>query len=62
MNTSIIIGMAVATVATGITQKILDSLGKTTESQYLDFATKSGLAVTALTTFATVVKALTRLG
>lgn len=62
MNIGIIVGMAVATVASAITQKIFASVGKTDEAQYLDLATKSGLAVTALTVFASVIKAISRLG
>lgn len=62
MNLGIIIGMAVATVASAIMQKIFTSVGKTDEAQYLDLATKSGLAVTALTVFASVIKAISKLG
>lgn len=62
MNNTVIVGMAVVTVASAITQKIFTSVGKTDEAQYLDLATKSGLAVTALTVFAKVVKAIISLG
>ncbi len=58
MNTGIIIGMATATVASGVTQMIFNSMGKTNEAQMLDLATKSGLVVTALSVFAKVVKAI----
>ena len=59
---TIIIGMATLTVASAVTQKIFSSLGKMDEAQYLDFATKSLLAVTGLSAFAGVIKAITRLG
>lgn len=62
MSNAIIIGMAVLTVGSAVTQKIFSSMGKIDEAQYLDLATKSGLAVTALTIFAKVIKALGSLG
>ncbi|HYE12241.1 MAG TPA: hypothetical protein VEF53_18885 [Patescibacteria group bacterium] len=57
-GTVVVIGMATATVASAITQGIFTSVGKQIEAQYLDLATKSGLAVTCLTIFAQVIKAL----
>ncbi len=62
MGNTIIIGMAVATVASAVTQKIFSSVGKMDEAQYLDLATKSGLAITALSVFAGVIKAIIKLG
>lgn len=62
MGTVIIIGMAGATVASAIFQKIMASQGKMDEATYLDLATKSGLAVTAVTIFATLIKAVKGLG
>ncbi|HHX70872.1 MAG TPA: hypothetical protein GX708_22825 [Gallicola sp.] len=59
---ALIIGMAVATIGSGVTQKIFSSLGKMDEAQYLDLATKCGLAVTSLTAFAKVIQALSKLG
>jgi hypothetical protein len=61
MGTSVIVGMAVATVASAVTQGILQSTGKQTEAGYVDLATKSGMAVTALTIFAKFVKTLSGL-
>ena len=55
---AIIIGMSVITVGSGVTQKIFESLGKSSEASYLDLATKSLLAVTALTIFAGVIRTL----
>jgi hypothetical protein len=62
LHMGLIIGMAVATVASAVTQKIFSSVGKMDEAQYLDLATKSGLTVTALTVFAKVIKAIAGLG
>lgn len=62
MGTKLVIGMAVATVASGISCGILNSLGKNTEAQYMDMATKSGLAITAVTVFTKFIKALSILG
>ena len=62
MGTGIIIGMASATVASAVMQKIFTSVGKSDEAQMLDFATKCGLVVTAVTVFASVVKAIKGLG
>lgn len=56
MNTGIIVGMAVATVVSAVTQGILQAAGKQTEAGYMDLATKSGLAVTALTIFTKFIK------
>lgn len=62
MNIGVIIGMATVTVGSAVAQKILAGTGKADEAMYMDLATKSGLAVTALTIFATFVKAVARLG
>ena len=62
MSTSVIIGMAVATVASAITEKILEACGKQNAAMYLQIATVSGLAVTALSIFAKFVKQLSTLG
>lgn len=62
MNNGVIIAMAIATVASAVTQKIFTSVGKVDEAQYLDLATKSGLAITALSVFGGVIKAITKLG
>lgn len=62
MNTGVIVGMATATVASAVTQKIFTSVGKMDEAQYLDLATKAGLATTALTIFATFIKSVAKLG
>jgi hypothetical protein len=58
----IIIGMASCTVASAVIQGIFNSVGKQTEAQYLDLTTKSGLAITAITIFAKVIKAMSILG
>jgi len=62
MNIGIIITMASVTVASGVAQKIFNSVGKVDEAQYLDLATKAGLGATALGIFASFIKALARLG
>lgn len=62
MGTGIIIAMACLTVGSAVAQGILSSLGKQTESQYLDLATKSGLVITALGVFAQAIKAISSLG
>jgi hypothetical protein len=62
MGTKIIIGMAVATVASAIMQGIFSSVGKQTEAQYLDLATKSGLAATAIGVFVKAISAIRSLG
>ena len=62
MNTTIIIGMATVTVASAVTQKVFMSVGKMTEAEYLDLATKAGLGTTSLTIFATFIKAVANLG
>jgi hypothetical protein len=62
MGTGIIIGMAVATVASAVCQGIFSSVGKQTEAQYLDLATKSGLAATAIGIFVKALSALKSLG
>lgn len=53
-----IITMSVATIGSAIAQKILNSLGRQDEAQYLDLAVKCGLAVTALAVFAQVIAKL----
>lgn len=58
----LIIGMASITVAAGVTGKILEGLGKTTEAAYLDLATKSGLALTAVGGFVKFIGTLAKLG
>lgn len=55
---TIVIGMAVVTVGSGVSQIILKSLGKIDESQMMDFATKCLLVVTACTAFASAIKAI----
>lgn len=56
MNNTVIIGMASATIVSAVTQKIFMSVGKVDEAQYLDLATKAGLATTALTIFSSFIK------
>jgi hypothetical protein len=58
MGVATIITMGVATIASAITQKILISVGRSDEAQYLDLAVKCGLAITALTIFGQVVAKL----
>lgn len=55
---TIVVGMAVVTVGSGVSQLILRSLGKIDESQIMDFATKCLLVVTACTAFASAIKAV----
>jgi len=62
MGTAIIIGMATLTVGSAVTQKIFSSVGKIDEAAMLDLATKSGLAITALTVFTKVIKVIATLG
>lgn len=62
MSITIIIGMASVTVGSAVAQKIFSSVGKSDEAQYLDLATKAGLATTALTIFATFIKSVAKLG
>lgn len=62
MNIGIIIGMASVTVGSAVAQKIFTSVGKSDEAQYLDLATKAGLAITALTIFASFLRSMSRLG
>jgi len=61
-GTAVIIGMATATVASAIVQGIFSSMGKQVESSYVDMVCKSCLAVTAITVFTKVIKAITMLG
>ncbi len=62
MNTKIIIGMTSATVCSAVAQKIFTSVGKMDEAQYLDLATKAGLGSTALSIFASFLKAIAQVG
>lgn len=62
MNSGLLITMAVGTVVTGVTEKILMSVGKTDEAQWVAMATKAGMAVTALTAFSSFVKQLSSMG
>lgn len=64
MNSGVvlIIGMASLTVASGITEKILNSVGKMDAAQYMDISSKSLLALTALTSFVKFIQALKTLG
>jgi hypothetical protein len=63
MNTvGIIVGMATGVVASAITQSILNSFGKQTEAQYVDFATKGAIGITALGIFTKLIKSLISLG
>lgn len=61
-GSTVIITMAITTVASGITQGILNSFGKSTESSYINFVTLSLLAVTAITIFGKAIKAIASLG
>lgn len=49
---AIIIGMGVLAIGAGVVGSILGSVGKMTEAQYLDLASKSMLATTAIGCFA----------
>lgn len=62
MGTGVIIGMAVATIASAICQGIFTSVGRQTEAQYMDLATKSGLAATAVGIFVKAISAIRTLG
>lgn len=62
MNSKVIITMSTLTVASAVVQKVFSSVGKNDEAQYLDLATKAGLGATALSIFASFVKALATLG
>jgi ABC-type lipoprotein release transport system permease subunit len=57
-----ITGMAIGVVASAITQSIMNSFGKQTEAQYVDFATKGAIGITALGVFAKLIKSLVSLG
>lgn len=59
---TMIVGMATGVVASAITQSILNSFGKQTEAQYVDFATKGAIGITALGVFARLIKSLVSLG
>lgn len=62
MNTSVIITMTTITVGSAVAQKVFSSVGKVDEAQYLDLATKAGLGATALSIFASLIKAIANLG
>lgn len=62
MNTTVIITMTSLTVASAVAQKIFSSVGKADEAQYLDLATKAGLATTAITIFVGFIKTLSMVG
>ena len=62
MNTTTIVTMTSITVISAVAQKIFSSVGKSDEAQYLDLATKAGLATTALTIFASFIKSIVLLG
>lgn len=62
MSIGVLITMAVLTVGSSVTEKILEAAGKTQAAQYVNIATLSGLASTALGIFATAIKALRALG
>jgi hypothetical protein len=49
---AIIVGMGVLAVGTGVVGGILNSVGKSTEAQWLDLASKSLLGSTAIGCFA----------
>jgi ABC-type lipoprotein release transport system permease subunit len=59
---TMITGMAIGVVASAITQSIMNSFGKQTEAQYVDFATKGAIGITALGVFAKLIKSLVSLG
>lgn len=60
-STTIIIGMATTTVASAVLQIVLNGNGKQSEAMMVDSVTKCLLGVTAITTFAKVVKAIATL-
>jgi hypothetical protein len=62
MSIGVIVGMATLTVAGAVTQKILEGAGKNGAAQFVEMATIAGLGTTALTIFATFIKAVSRLG
>jgi hypothetical protein len=62
MGIGVIVGMVTVTVGSAIGEKILASMQKVDESAMLSLATKSGMAITAITIFAKAVKALLSLG
>jgi len=61
MNNGVIITMSSITVASAVAQKIFSAVGKIDEAQYLDLATKAGLGATALSIFASFIKAVANL-
>jgi hypothetical protein len=54
--------MTTITVGSAVAQKVFSSVGKVDEAQYLDLATKAGLGATALSIFASLIKAIANLG
>lgn len=59
---NVIVSMAIGAVASAVTQGILKSFGRETEAQYVDFATKGAIGITALGVFAKLLKTLMSLG
>jgi ABC-type lipoprotein release transport system permease subunit len=59
---TMITGMAIGVVASAITQSVMNSFGKQTEAQYVDFATKGAIGIIALREFAKLIKSLISLG
>lgn len=59
---TMIVGMATGVVASAIVQGILNSFGKQTEAQYVDFGTKCSIGVTSLVVFSKLIKSLVSLG
>lgn len=55
---TIVVGMAVTTAGSAVSQIILKSLGKIDEAQIMDFVTKCLLIVTACTSFTSAIKAI----
>lgn len=62
MGIGIIIGMASLTVASAVGQHILSSIGKQSEAQWIDLATKCLIIGTAVTAFFKVVTDIKKLG
>lgn len=62
MSVGVIVTMAIVTVASSVTERIMEATGKHNIAEYLNMATVSGMAATALTIFASAVKALRMLG
>lgn len=62
MNIGMIIGMTTLTVGSAVAQKVLTASGKSDAAQYMEIATISGLAITALTVFTSFIKTLGKMG